>query len=80
MSYYIILYIMYYMYRKMSLLNCYLYHNIDLVVPVNQYGIQICLVLPLTHVIVLEITVHPHQSQIVPTPNMLLWNVVSELY
>ena len=32
-----------------------------LVIPVNQFGVQTCLALPLTHVMVLEIPVHQHQ-------------------
>ena len=31
---------------------------IDLVVPVDQFGVHTCLVHPLTHVMVLEIPVH----------------------
>ena len=31
---------------------------IDLVIPVNLFGADTCLVLPLTHVMVLEIPVH----------------------
>ena len=51
---------------------------IDLVVLFNQFGVDTCLVLPLTHVMVLEILAHQLQSLIVPTQKMLLWNVVSD--
>ena len=34
---------------------------LDLVLPVNQFGVRTCLVLPLTHVMVLEIPVHQLQ-------------------
>ena len=36
--------------------NC--YHNIDLDIIVSQFGVHTCLVLHLTHVMVLEIFVH----------------------
>ena len=32
-----------------------------MVVPVNQFGVDTCIVFPLTHVTVLEIPVHQHQ-------------------
>ena len=36
-------------------------YYLDLVLPVNQFGVHTCLVHPLTHVMVLEITVHQLQ-------------------
>ena len=51
---------------------------IDLVVPVNLFGVDTCLVLPLTHVMVVVIPVHQVKSVVVPTQKMLLWNVVSD--
>ena len=36
-------------------------YYLALVYPVNQFGVHICLVLPLTHVMVLEILVHQLQ-------------------
>ena len=47
-----------------------LYFTIDLVIPVNQFGVHTCLVLPLTHVIVLEIPVHQVHFLVVLTPVM----------
>ena len=51
---------------------------IDLLVPVNLFGVQTCLVLSLTDVMVLVIPVHQVQSVTVPTMKLLLWNVVSD--
>ena len=48
-----------------------------MVIPVNQFGVQTCIVLPLTHVMVLEIPVHQLQYLLVTTMKMLLSHVVS---
>ena len=36
-------------------------YYLDLVIPVNQFGVHTCLVHPLTHVMVLKIPVHQLQ-------------------
>ena len=51
-----------------------------MVVPVYQYGVHTCLVIPLTHVMVLVIPAHQLQWLDVPTLKMLLWNVVSKKF
>ena len=52
-------------------------YYLDLVLPVNQFGVHTCLVYTLTHVMVLEIIVHQLQQLVVPTMKILLSRVVS---
>ena len=54
-----------------------LYFTIDLVIPVNLFGVHGCIVLTMTNVIVLEIPVHQAHFLAVLTPVMWLWNAVS---
>ena len=51
---------------------------VDLVVIINLFGIHTYLVIIMTHVMVLEIPVHPLQWLIVPTLKMSLLHVVSD--
>ena len=54
-----------------------LYFTVDLIIPVNQFGVHACIVLTMTHVTVLEIPVHQVHFLVVLTQIMLLWNAVS---